>query len=426
MNKIKSGILCAALLGGAFLPLSTQATVVRFQTSMGSFDVNLFDSTAPKTVANFLDYVRTGAYDNTVIHRSVFGFIVQGGGYQFDDAEKAITPIDSFDPVENEPNLSNLKGTIAMAKLSGDPDSATNQWFFNLSNNSANLDNQNGGFTPFGVVMGDGMKEVLYPIEQLRTYYLSSAASDIPLIDPPETISELESEHFVVIESVTIVDTTTDTHLELLPDESKPTIDFNRFALTNRDTPFFNGQSTNIEGQLTLSVESQTYPITPGEAGAWEFRLPAEAALEDGIHTATITGENASGATVTESHDFEVEYKSSVQFYDLSKVTTATPLLSGIGFNIEGEVSVAINGLQLTAEVQSDGSWQVQVPAEHTLENGTYTATVSAQDTKGQNVTATDEFEVEVVASSSGGGSLGILGLMSLASLGLFGRRRRA
>ncbi len=107
-----------------FLSSSVMATNVIIQTSLGAIEVELFDATQPQTVANFLNYVNDGDYDNSFIHRSVPGFVIQGGGFTFIDG--SIASVQADPPVVNEPGISNLRGTIAMAKLGGDPDSATN------------------------------------------------------------------------------------------------------------------------------------------------------------------------------------------------------------------------------------------------------------------------------------------------------------
>jgi cyclophilin family peptidyl-prolyl cis-trans isomerase len=161
--------------------LLLSGTIVEFETSLGSIQVELYDNTAPLTVENFLNYVADDDWDDSVFHRSVNDFIVQGGGFTFPGFDSV--PTDS--PVPNEFGASNLRGTIAMAKLGGDSDSATSQWFFNLGDNSANLDNQNGGFTVFGEVIGNGM-DVVDDIADVPIYDrsdLHSALSDIPLRD---------------------------------------------------------------------------------------------------------------------------------------------------------------------------------------------------------------------------------------------------
>jgi len=135
---------------------------LRMQTDLGAVDILMLDSVAPNTVANFMNYVNRGDYDGTFIHRSVPNFVVQGGGYVFNGApgtffSGGVVHIDQDPPVVNEFNLSNLRGTLAMAKSSTGPDTAKSEWFVNLADNSANLDSQNGGFTVFAQVQGTGM-----------------------------------------------------------------------------------------------------------------------------------------------------------------------------------------------------------------------------------------------------------------------------
>ncbi len=147
------------LLLGSLLTLSAQsslATIVQIQTDFGDIEVNLFDATTPETVGNFLSYVEDGNYTDTLIHRSIECFITQSGGYYFDEEgnQKSITKKAS---VTNEPVYSNVRGTIAMAKQGGLPNSATSEWFINLADNSENLDVQNSGFTAFGMVTEAGM-----------------------------------------------------------------------------------------------------------------------------------------------------------------------------------------------------------------------------------------------------------------------------
>ena len=144
------------------LPAISHATTVRLPTSLGAIDITLYDNAAPRTVANFLSYVNSGAYNNSFIHRSVPGFIIQGGGYVWNDASGNVSSVFTYPPVANEfsPSRSNRRGTIAMAKLGGDPNSATSQWFINLADNAASLDGQNGGFTVFGEVTASSMAVV--------------------------------------------------------------------------------------------------------------------------------------------------------------------------------------------------------------------------------------------------------------------------
>ncbi|MDQ6655139.1 MAG: peptidylprolyl isomerase [Verrucomicrobiota bacterium] len=148
------------------------SAAVQVTTSLGTMNFTLDGQQAPITVANFLNYLNSGRYFKTdssngqqaslFFHRSVPGFVIQTGGFlgtgnPNGTGNVLATQVATFAAIQNEPFISNLRGTIAMAKLGGDPNSATSQWFINLADNSANLDAQNGGFTVFGRVAGNGM-----------------------------------------------------------------------------------------------------------------------------------------------------------------------------------------------------------------------------------------------------------------------------
>ena len=159
-------VLPYALFG---TPPAIAAIDIRMQTDLGGIDIRLRDDVAPLTVANFTDYMNAGAYDGTFIHRNIPGFVTQGGGYIYDPTAGTffgggVRHITENQPVVNEAglpgSLSNIRGTLAMAKTAGDPDSATSEWFFNTADNSANLDFQNGGFTVFAEVLGGDMAVV--------------------------------------------------------------------------------------------------------------------------------------------------------------------------------------------------------------------------------------------------------------------------
>jgi cyclophilin family peptidyl-prolyl cis-trans isomerase len=164
-------VLCLMLIGFLISAPASSAVNLRMQTDLGSLDLELFDTEAPLTVQNFMNYVNRAAndgYDGTFIHRSVPGFVVQGGGYVFnpDDGgffDTGTSHIPTDPPVVNEAdpvNRPNVRGTIAMAKTA-DPDSATSEWFFNLADNPGLDDPANsGGFTVFGRVQGDGMAAI--------------------------------------------------------------------------------------------------------------------------------------------------------------------------------------------------------------------------------------------------------------------------
>ncbi|MBL0089198.1 MAG: peptidyl-prolyl cis-trans isomerase [Ideonella sp.] len=154
--------LCALALG-LTVQLPAWAQKVRLNTSQGDIVVQLDAEKAPKTVANFVQYVKAGHYAGTVFHRVIDGFMIQGGGMTADMAEKPTKPPI---PLESRNGLSNQKGTIAMARTMV-PDSATAQFFINVNDN-VRLDASNApdgnGYAVFGRVV-EGMDVV----EKIKT-----------------------------------------------------------------------------------------------------------------------------------------------------------------------------------------------------------------------------------------------------------------
>ncbi len=199
MLKDKLLIIKIFVLSICSVSFSAFATNVIMETPLGNIEIELFDEVAPGTVENFLNYVNDGDYEDSFVHRSVPGFVIQGGGFTFEAGQATAIPTDP--PIENEFELSNVRGTIAMAKLGGDPDSATSQWFINLADNSASLDGddgQGGGFfTVFGQVIGDGM-EVADAVAALSRVDAGGAFSQLPVID--FSGGTLQSENMVFAE----------------------------------------------------------------------------------------------------------------------------------------------------------------------------------------------------------------------------------
>jgi peptidyl-prolyl cis-trans isomerase A (cyclophilin A) len=136
----------------------TQTTTqVRFQTTMGNFVVELYPAKAPKTVQNFVQYAQDKHFDGTIFHRVIDGFMVQGGGFTADMAQK---PTRAPIPLEIDRSLKNERGTIAMART-GNPNSATAQFFINLVDNAnLNAPQPDGyGYAVFGKVIS-GMETI--------------------------------------------------------------------------------------------------------------------------------------------------------------------------------------------------------------------------------------------------------------------------
>lgn len=195
-------------LGSHFNDPDGKSDFAIFDTTLGTIPVLLTPSTTPKTVANFLGYVNKGDYTNSIVHRSVPGFVWQAGGFRL-NSTPGIEQVSAGSPVENEFGASNVRGTIAMAKLGSDPNSATSQFFFNESDsNAANLDKQNGGFTVFGRVVGQSGLAVMDAISAVPVASPSPYASpldSIPLLGYKSGAS-VQPSNLVLINGVTTAD----------------------------------------------------------------------------------------------------------------------------------------------------------------------------------------------------------------------------
>ena len=179
-------ILSLAAVPGGALAADPQVDI---KTNMGTIRLELYPAKAPKTVENFLQYVKDGHYNGTVFHRVIDGFMVQGGG--FDPAYKQKP---TRDPVQNEAKngLKNEAGTIAMARTPA-PHSATAQFFINVNNNeflNAERAQDGWGYAVFGKVVS-GM-DVVTKIAKTPTGAAGPFRSDVP-------------KQPVTIESVTVV-----------------------------------------------------------------------------------------------------------------------------------------------------------------------------------------------------------------------------
>jgi peptidyl-prolyl cis-trans isomerase A (cyclophilin A) len=197
--------LTALVVAWFLLDGVSEATIVRFVTNLGNVDVRLYDTATPLHVANFLNYTTNNRYDDTFIHRSPEAFVVQGGGYKLAAPPSGIfgaTHIPTFAAVMNEPGITNTRGSLALAKVGGNPNSGTSEWFFNMSDNSGGgpaLDTQNGGFTVFGRVVGGGMS-VLDAIQDLSRIN-TQQFSDVPVLD----IAKVQAQQNVFTEDAVIL-----------------------------------------------------------------------------------------------------------------------------------------------------------------------------------------------------------------------------
>jgi len=167
-----------AITAGILLCVSALAAdpQVELKTNMGAITLGLFPDKAPKTVENFLQYVRDGHFKGTIFHRVIPGFMIQGGGFTVDFVQKQVRA-----PIRNEASngLRNETGTIAMARTP-DPHSATAQFFINVSDNqSLNFTPGNPGYAVFGKVV-KGM-DIVKKIEAVQTGPGMPPHRDVPV-----------------------------------------------------------------------------------------------------------------------------------------------------------------------------------------------------------------------------------------------------
>ena len=197
-------------LGTDVTEAAADGNTYEFDTTQGRLYVALRPDAAPKNVANFLHYVGNGTYNHTIIHRVVPDFVNQAGGYKFNGAGKIVAS-PTVAPVVLEVKLSNVRGTLAMARTSN-PNSATDQFFFNVVNNSA-LDTQDGGYTVIGQIVGlqgvDGATQakglaVMDAINADKIYDAGAPFDSIPLLNY-NSANPVKPNNIVYVNAVTQV-----------------------------------------------------------------------------------------------------------------------------------------------------------------------------------------------------------------------------
>ena len=308
-------------------------TRVHVDTALGSFSIELLDDDSPNTVANFLNYVRDGDYDGTFFHRAIPGFILQGGGFSM-GTDGVVSEVPSDPPVANEFRLSNIRGTIAMAKLGGDPNSATNQWFVNLADNSANLDAQNGGFTVFARVLGDGM-DVVDAIMAQPIFNFGGAFANTPTIDYSSGV--ISRGHLVNINSMTVIEYTL-TSTGIASPASAPTGTSVLFTVTV--TPGTNPASTGIAVTADLSSIG-------GSA--------AQTLFDDGTNGDVVSGDNVfsflatvGSAASSGAHSITVNVSDSISRTGTTSLALTVPTVQTFSISDRGGVSLTSEGASAT------------------------------------------------------------------------------
>ena len=372
-----------------------------YNNTVHTMDIELFDGAAPLTVANYLDYVTSidsaglPKFDGTFIYRNLPGVILQTGGYTFRPPDPLVDPLitsgigshvdpilvvsGSYSPVVNEFNLSNLRGTIAMAKVDavyvegGDcvtvgpgctlvtgtgPDSATKEWFINLSDNTR-LDTENGGYTVFGNIIDDGIEiadEISsYPDRAFAGLVLGSSFSHLPVVNynpidspdyDPNVLPSVLQEHLVMITTISSLVSrpilrftpgNVDFGLDVANDGSAKIINVivkntGNEALTigpinssSLSTTPFSITSENCSN-TTLDPISTTcsinYSFSPTAPGNYTGNLPIAYVSVPGSTSYSVTA-NISGEGVPQSPVLNVS-EATIQFDDTSSLNAAS------------------------------------------------------------------------------------------------------
>jgi cyclophilin family peptidyl-prolyl cis-trans isomerase len=202
-------IICILAILTFLLPLAHAGTLVQFRTTFGDIEVELYDQDKPVTVQNFLRYVQNGLYTNEFSHRLIPYFVLQGGGYTL--TTNTVSAIPTYPPITNEYGVgnqySNVYGTIAMAKLGGDTNSATSQWFFNLTNNPfLDAHDTNDFFVVFGhVIHGTNVLNIFNNFQNYTGTQTSNLIADEESFNPafgdlPLLYPSLTSTNFVFLD----------------------------------------------------------------------------------------------------------------------------------------------------------------------------------------------------------------------------------
>lgn len=278
-------------------------TTVEIQTPLGNIPLELYSQT-PNTDANFEQYITNGEYKNVIIHRSVPGFVIQGGGYS-----PSGTHITQLSPVQSEAGISNTTGTIAMA-LSTGPNSGTSEWFINLTDNSSLLDGTSDGgpFTVFGTVIYNGL-QVADEIASLpvvddtqATSPAPDAFSSLPVQSGTNgaTVSSEPASNMVVTNTV-IVPALTYTVTSDNTSVVNPTVSGNTLQLAYRSDGTANITvtatdlgSNAVSSTFAVSVTGAVGTIGKGAAHVLHFVDPSGVA-----GTATLTGPGTATFTFT-------------------------------------------------------------------------------------------------------------------------------
>jgi cyclophilin family peptidyl-prolyl cis-trans isomerase len=294
-HKFSQSILIAAVACATTFS-AMAGTVVRMVTPLGNIDLELYDQARPITVQNFLGYMNDGSYLNTFSHRLVEGFVFQGGGFRIDNNSINSVPTKGAIPSEfnGDAAFTNAKGTIAMAQVGTDKNSATSQWFINMVDNNngtapANLDTLNGGFTVFGRVISG-----LSVVDMYNTQFVNSLTGGWGIYDASSALGSSAFGELPLLANTLNVQNFIYTKMFVLP--ATITLTGKRVQRVKRKVTVVNGTaSTGVEaiecklggnGPISSIASSSPWSIKVSSLKHGTNKFYFRAVIADGTRTA--------------------------------------------------------------------------------------------------------------------------------------------
>lgn len=360
--------------------------IVTVDTNYGNFQIELLPSAAPQSVANFLTYVQSGAFTDTIFHRSVPNFIVQTGG--FTSSSTTFTSTSQFQtihtnaPIPLEYNLPNALGTVAMARTS-DPNSATDEWFINTADNTQTLGASNsGGYAVFGKIIGNGMQVVNAIAAVPIATGLSGTFQSLP-------VDTNNGNQLVRISSVTLdsIDGTVFSDVN-----GNGTLDSGERGVAGR-TVYIDANNNGVldSGETKTTTDANgNYSFSGLAAGSYTVRevLPSGVSLTTSTQNVAVT----SGQTTSAVNFGEQPSISGTVFVDLNDngtldsgepgIAGATVFLnndhSGSPTNNPHTTTSSTGTFSFTGQPSGTYTVMVQLPSGVTLTTGAQTATVGS------------------------------------------------
>ncbi|HEX4278142.1 MAG TPA: peptidylprolyl isomerase [Bryobacteraceae bacterium] len=332
----------------AVAALSLSAQTVRFDTSLGGIDVVLTPDVTPQTVANFMAYVNSGEYNNTIIHRSLNAaenasngfYLIQGGGYIVKNHLPFLFQPNA--PVMNEFKASNVRGSLAMALQGTDINSAQDEWYFNTSDNSGSLDSQS--FTVFGNVANDASLAVMDSINAVQTFTFDTL-TNFPLLNYTTGHTVVDS-NYLYVNSIA----------PITPTDSAPgVVSAATFASssTNGISP---GEVITVFGN-ELGPTQLSQPLTLNSAGLLDATLQGTQVLFNGVPGPMVFTQSGQLAVVTP--------------YGIANAGTVNVVVSYLGIQtapLQFKV-VSVNPGLFTVNGSGKGDASIVRPVDSTLIN---------------------------------------------------------